>query len=367
MRTFAELLREYTGRTGVSDAELARAVGVQRQTIFRWKEGTVARPRSADEVLRAAAKLRLTPGERDELLLAAGFPPVAAVAPPQPATAVEPDAAPGRAVTSETGPEPPTPDGVGVAAEQDRPVPLRPHGRRRLGWTMGALAAALLLAAAVLFGVPQEPAYPHAAPGERLVVLAQFGNYTGGAQGYNVAGRLSEALERELTAAGLRDVRLALWPAAVTDEPAAARAQAQRRGAVHLGRVRQRTGRRAFLLPEELAAEPREISLQAGTPAELPAVINSTLPGDIRYLALYSLAQIYLHQDDPPAAHAALARAALHLPADTLTRATHHFLWGFANQTMQPPDLDAAIRATPRPYNSTMDWRRRTTTEGWHT
>ncbi|MCU0510796.1 MAG: helix-turn-helix transcriptional regulator, partial [Anaerolineae bacterium] len=61
MRTFSELLREYIARTGVSDAELARAVGVQRQTIFRWKEGTVTRPRSAEEVLRLAAKLRLTP------------------------------------------------------------------------------------------------------------------------------------------------------------------------------------------------------------------------------------------------------------------------------------------------------------------
>jgi transcriptional regulator with XRE-family HTH domain len=76
MRTFSELLREYIGRTGVSDAELARAVGVQRQTVFRWKDGQVARPRSAEDVLHLAAKLRLTPAERDELLMAAGFPPV---------------------------------------------------------------------------------------------------------------------------------------------------------------------------------------------------------------------------------------------------------------------------------------------------
>ncbi len=77
MRTFAELLSEYMTRTGVSDAELARAIGVRRQTIFRWKEGLVARPRSAEDVLRCAAKLRLTAEERDRLLLAAGFPPEA--------------------------------------------------------------------------------------------------------------------------------------------------------------------------------------------------------------------------------------------------------------------------------------------------
>ena len=82
MRTFAEQLSEYMTRTGVSDAELARTIGVRRQTIFRWKEGLVAHPRSAEEVLRCAAKLRLTPEERDRLLLAAGFPPEAP--PPHP-------------------------------------------------------------------------------------------------------------------------------------------------------------------------------------------------------------------------------------------------------------------------------------------
>jgi DNA-binding XRE family transcriptional regulator len=76
MRTFAQLLTQYTARIGVTDAELARAVGVQRQTILRWKEGLVARPRSAEDVLHCSSKLRLTPEERDELLMAAGFPPV---------------------------------------------------------------------------------------------------------------------------------------------------------------------------------------------------------------------------------------------------------------------------------------------------
>ena len=94
MRTFAEQLSEYMTRTGVSDAELARTIGVRRQTIFRWKEGLVAHPRSAEEVLRCATKLRLTPEERDRLLLAAGFPPEAPLASPptdlQLATAAKP-------------------------------------------------------------------------------------------------------------------------------------------------------------------------------------------------------------------------------------------------------------------------------------
>ncbi len=75
MRSFSGLLREYTARTGVSDAELARALGVRRQTIFQWKEGLVEKPRSREDVLRCATKLRLSPEERDQFLLSAGFAP----------------------------------------------------------------------------------------------------------------------------------------------------------------------------------------------------------------------------------------------------------------------------------------------------
>ena len=75
MATFSELLRTYTERTGISDSELARSIGVRRQTIFRWKEGTVARPRNRDDVIRCAKRLRLTPDELDEFLLAAGMAP----------------------------------------------------------------------------------------------------------------------------------------------------------------------------------------------------------------------------------------------------------------------------------------------------
>ena len=70
MPTFGELLNHYIARAGITDAELARSTGVQRQTIFRWKEGVTARPRYREDVLRIAAKLRLSPAERDALLLA---------------------------------------------------------------------------------------------------------------------------------------------------------------------------------------------------------------------------------------------------------------------------------------------------------
>ena len=59
---------------GVSDAEMAGTLGIQRETIFRWRAGSPPSIRAAPRtMLRLAVKLRLTATERDELLLAAGF------------------------------------------------------------------------------------------------------------------------------------------------------------------------------------------------------------------------------------------------------------------------------------------------------
>lgn len=335
MRSFAELLQAHITRAGVSDAELARAVGVQRQTVFRWKEGLVARPRSAEDVLRLAAKLRLTPDERDELLLAAGFPPVAAssVTADAPLPAEIPSVMPTRTEAVE-------------AVPLALPVAPAPLARSFLRTPLFAAALIVaLLAVAVAAFLALRPRYPQAAAGETLIVVAQFGNYTGGAQGYNVAGRLAEALERELDAAGLRDARVAGWPAAVADTQAAADALARSRAALLVwgeydsGRVVAR-----FLRQEGPAPAAAELSLLAATPADLPAVINDAVPGDMRYLALYSLAHVYLQGGKVYAARAALGQAGLNLPEDAATRAGHHFLWGYVNQIGQPPDLDATIQ-----------------------
>jgi len=75
MRSFAELLTLYIKQAGITDTELARAIGVSRQTIFRWREGLTGRPNSREDVIAIAKKLRLSPVERDALLLAGGFRP----------------------------------------------------------------------------------------------------------------------------------------------------------------------------------------------------------------------------------------------------------------------------------------------------
>ncbi|MCJ7825546.1 MAG: helix-turn-helix domain-containing protein, partial [Anaerolineales bacterium] len=75
MDSFSELLSMFAERAGMSDAELARRLGISRQTIFRWREGETQRPRHREDVVRLADKLRLVPEERDQLFIAAGFPP----------------------------------------------------------------------------------------------------------------------------------------------------------------------------------------------------------------------------------------------------------------------------------------------------
>jgi transcriptional regulator with XRE-family HTH domain len=67
----------------LSQAELASAIGVTRQTISRWEQGRF-RPDNADDVVAFAQATKVDP---DEALAAAGFrpsaePPPAAPAPP---------------------------------------------------------------------------------------------------------------------------------------------------------------------------------------------------------------------------------------------------------------------------------------------
>lgn len=75
MRTFAELLTTFIRQAGITDSELARSIGVSRQTIFRWREGLTERPNKREDVTAIADKLRLNLEERNELLLAGGFRP----------------------------------------------------------------------------------------------------------------------------------------------------------------------------------------------------------------------------------------------------------------------------------------------------
>jgi|GEM_PF-802341 len=82
MPTFAELLTKHIESAGTTDTRLAKAIGVTRQTIFRWKEGLTERPRNCDDVLACAKQLRLNADETNALLLAAGCQPLNLPKPP---------------------------------------------------------------------------------------------------------------------------------------------------------------------------------------------------------------------------------------------------------------------------------------------
>ncbi|MCX6028692.1 MAG: tetratricopeptide repeat protein [Chloroflexi bacterium] len=319
MRTFAELLKEYTTRTGISDAELARTLGVRRQTVFRWKEGLVARPRDVEDVLRCAARLRLTPQERDELLIAAGFPPEE-TPPPTP---------PLRGVGSLP---PPSPPGKGVG------------GIGSIIWL--AVAVLLIALAAILylaFFRGRNDRYPSAAQGETLIVVGQFVNYAGGQQSYNVAGRVVEALKREVDAARLAETRVAAWPDPVGDE-AAARAVAgrSRAGLVIWGEYD--SGRAlAHFTAAGAGLDERRVEVLTASPAELSATINSALPEEVRYLALLTVGQLYIERGDASRARATLTQALARPPADPAAQATLYATLGYVYHVGAPADLDRAI------------------------
>ena len=247
MRTFAELLTEYIERAGISDSELARSIGVRRQTLFRWKDGQIQRPRYRDDVIRCAKRLRLTPEERDLLLTAAGFSPEA---PPLSVREEPPEPAAEPSPTEDSAEEPPKDAALQPAAASSR----RP-------WVIGfagglvivvgiALATAMLSngggevpVAEVVATPPQTPlstaspasptavvetpeaiivakavTTPSPEAEEDIVVIARFVNYIGGETGYNVAGRIKAALEEEIREEFLPSIEIKVLTEDVRDE-----------------------------------------------------------------------------------------------------------------------------------------------------
>ncbi|MGB5052177.1 MAG: helix-turn-helix transcriptional regulator, partial [Caldilineaceae bacterium] len=301
MQSFSDLLKRYTERTGISDAELARAVGVRRQTIFRWKEGSVARPRSRDDVLAVGEKLRLAPAEIDELLLAAGFPPQQNLPHTRPATAIdkidEADLPPVHRAQSSP------PEGgqnergqtngerAATATAGDTLSPNRLAGRSKLlGWGISILVLLALLA--VVWVARREP-LPVAAPGETLVIVGQFTNFTQGEIGFNVAGRIAEPLRKEIERAALTSVRVVTWPDPIRSEAEAQAVLTRSRawmaiwGEYDSGRVLVRFAQ------ADSATAPPEVESLVASPDELFATINSEIPQEIRYLALLTLGAYY--------------------------------------------------------------------------
>ena len=330
MGTFAELLTAYMARTGIGDAELARRIGVSRLTLVRWKLGVTSRPRHRGDVARCAELLRLTPEERDEFLVAAGFSPQ--------------DGAPADAPAD---PAPPEPAEQSLSEPPPAPTRRKRWLHRRDLWTMAAAAAVLivLLSGLMAFRLLRGSPYPAAAEGESLIVMAPFVNYTGGRHGFNVHGRLREQIEREIADAGLVDVRTAEWPDEIAAEEAAVSVGLQSGAKIVIwgeydsGRVVA-----SFTMPlSRSESHDQQVVDLATSPSELPATINVGLAQEVRYVALLTLGQLYLDQEAFHAARLVLLRAMAEPPSDPDTLASIRFRLGRAYQGGESEDLDEAI------------------------
>ena len=367
-RTFADLLTEYMERTGIGDAELARRINVNRLTLIRWREGVTERPRHRQDVARCADVLRLSREERDEFLLAAGF-------------------------------QPETPTGVTSASDDSTPARQEEElgeGRathfsiRELRFARKWTLAAAALAAIVLLGaglavvtntlnlngpdptpVPATPVptpvatsppvatptptprIPTATPlpatvaqdGESLILLAPFANYTAGAQGYNVSGRLQERIDAELHLSGLANARTFLWPDTIRSE-SEARIATETSGALLTIWGEYDSGRvlaRFTTAQNPDGADGQPVVNIASSPSELPTTINVNLTGAVRYVALMTSGRVYLDQGEYDRAKAVLRRAAIPPPEDPAALADVRYLLGIAYLEGERFDYDESV------------------------
>jgi len=369
MSTFADLLTKHIERAGISDAELARGIGVRRQTVFRWKEGLVARPRHRADVLRCADRLRLTAAERDEFLLVAGFAPEAPQhilaesknspvdAPPNLAEATHD----GTSAASASAPpvDEASPDGSGDIGSDSTAstasARLQLAWRDKRVWIGGVAALWICIFLAVTFwrmtasAGRTPPSTPTsvaivAAPGETLLLVAQFANYAQVA-GYNVAGRLQSSLRQQIKTTELGPVRVHIWP-----EPIA--------HAAHAATVLD-TSRATMLIWGEYdsgrvvvnfttqGAEATDLEKLVPSPDELSPVINFDVPQEVRSLALITLGRLYRSEGELAPARAAFNEAlALDLPDDT--RGKVYFYLASVHAMGDDADLNVAIDAYTR-------------------
>ncbi len=374
----------YMTRSGISDSELARHIGVRRQTIFRWKEGLVERPRAREDVLRCATKLRLSDEERDLLLVAAGFAPELAVpdppaesladATPIPAGLPAPESLATENVTEEIDLVPsgaeaepsalalPAPEPVDeINADPLPAVPVDPaqidNRLRWLPWGMGVLV--LLMVVWVVwfrngFGVdpvtltPLPPVvtptlvYPVAQTGETLLLIAQFTGYTTNER-YNVAGRISEELASQIAEAKLLSTTVQIWPEEIPSAMRAGQLLAATNatmliwGEYDSGRVRVNLETR-----DATARQKRDFTLTSAD--DLVTTINSTVPNEIRLVALMALGRLLRDQAKYADAAAAFQRALELDPEDDAIKALLNFYLGYlAEQSTNLSDLNRAV------------------------
>ena len=352
MKPFGELLSEYINQAGVSDAELARRLGISRQTVFRWREGLTQRPRHRQDVLRMAEMLRLSPPERDQLLLAGGFPPDQ----PQQATG-QPAGGIKAAGSGADKPGRPSPTGVSVPVTSPA---KRAWQALRQRWRIAVLGLGIVLAIAAGFptgfwaelavdlGLAQsrpDGTVRPAEAGETLVLISPFVNYSGGQAGFNVAGRLREALELEFEQAELDGVRVEVPSTSVQDEAAALQLGDQLSAALVVWG--EYDSGRVIAVVTGTGGEPASDSQQRRwlitSAGELSTTINSELPDEVRWMTLYILGQSHFQAGRLAEAEAAFNRTLAIPPRDPETQAVVYYYLALLESKEESPDHSKVI------------------------
>lgn len=357
MKTFGELLTEYMIRTGISDSEMARHLGISRQTIFRWKEGLTARPRVREDVLNCADRLRLTAAERDALLLSAGFAPEvrAQTADDHRESELEASALTTLAPAGLARMEPPT-----VL------VPQGARGRQRSAWLVALLLLLIVagLIAGFYFLLPNQaqgvialvvsptptpmptPTATPVPPPNQLIGIGQFNSRGGQPPPYDVTARLRQALESEIQAQNLAGARLLEVADSVRDE-------------IRAEQLRTRDGSEILVWGNysgdntraEIGSNPRLPLVNTGAsvvpilPRDQSVTLDMRDGNQTRALALAILLPLHFDREGGAGARATLQDAQGLSALSAEMRAALAFYQGYLAQTTEPRNLQDAIRA----------------------
>ncbi len=348
MNTFSQLLSEYINRVGVSDTELARRLSVSRQTIFRWREGKTNRPRHREDVVQLATKLRLSPQERDALLIAGGFSPEGQV---DDSLLSDP--------SSRTGDDsiPAASGKLPIDRFSGMRIKLMQHKRLSV-LVVGLLSIVLIVfltgwwrdvAAGLGFNVDvssNSTTWPLVASAdETLILVSEFANYGGEQMGYNIAGRIQETLQQDFNETELENIRIELLPQIITNERAAKHMCELFRATIVIWGEYD-SGRVIAVISAPMAEEQIESKEQRWlitTSEELNSTINTDLPRDVRWLSLYVLGRMYLSGDHYELAEQVFRRALNEASEDSSKAGRIYFFLGLTENEAPDSDVNDVI------------------------
>ncbi len=369
MENFNQLLNEYIQRAGISDSELARTIGVSRQTIFRWREGLTSRPRHRDDVLVIAKKLRLTPEERDKLLLTAGFRPEA-VEDLLPQSSDEGDAAPPESADIDRSDEPeagvatveveaPTLSTPVPATQHAEPEPIiqsQPKEIRRVinqPLVVGGLIGVVILATVIFGGLwTDNPPPPTPIPTQREVILIpRFVSSAENPIDDTLNEQVAEQLQSELAEFEWLDAEIDTWAEPIGLQEDALQLGQSRGATLVMYGAQDDTGQIVIEFAQPAAPETfaNPTLRQHIVQAQGVTVDDEQFVAQLSALSLIGLGQRLLHQKQPDQAISLFNEVNDSIMDDlTLNNKSHalnQFHLGIAHQSATPPALNQAIAA----------------------